>query len=183
MIDCKSVSFGMIKLGFRTTNLFPNSGLTWRNEGLVVFQGGAKIGNDSYLICGKKGKIVIGNRFLATGNFRIVSDIGITIGNNVLVGWGSVFLDTNFHPLYDVEKSEFKTAHGQITIGDGCWFAAQSMCFHSINIPDHCVFCARSIATRSISYKKDCLYGGSPIRLLKEGVRLDDYKRSINYDL
>ena len=180
-IDSKTISFGMIRLGFKTTDLYPNTGIMWRNEGKVIFHGECKIGNDSYLVCGKKGIISIGNNFFATGSFRIVSETGINIGDNVLVGWGSIFLDTNFHPLYSTDTKSFKTAYGKVNVGDGCWFAAQTLLLHSVEIPDHCVFGARSIINHSITYQSNCLYSGNPIILLKKGIRLDDIIRTIIY--
>ena len=182
-IDAPKIYFGMIRLGFRTSDLYPNNGITWRNNGgTVIFKGECIIGNDSYIICGKKGRIEFGDNFFATGNIRIVSEIGITIGNNVLIGWGSILLDTDFHPLYDMITNEYKKSHGAISIADNNWIAAQCFILHSVHTGENDVFAARSIINRHICFESNCLYGGQPIKLLCQNVRLDAKHRSINYN-
>lgn len=172
---------GMIRLGFRSTTLFPNCGIMWNVEGRVVFKGSCTIGNDSYILCGKSGNLIFGDNFNATGGFRVASYCKVEFGKNVLVGWGSVILDTDFHPLFDIRLSEYKKAYGDVNIGDGNWFACYCMVLHSVTTPKNCVFGARSFLARSISYSENCLYAGNPAILLRKGVRLDSRNRYIEY--
>lgn len=48
-------------------------------------------------------------------------------------------MDTNFHPLYDMEKDSFKRAYGPIKIGDYNWFAMQCKVMHSVETPERCI--------------------------------------------
>ena len=180
-IESPVISFGMIRLGFRRTILFPNSGFTFKNEGQITFKGECVVGNDSYIICGKKGQIIFGESFFATGNFKIVSEIGITIGTNVLVGWGTIFIDTDFHPLYNTKDKKYNKAYGKIYVGDNNWFAAQCLLLHSVRTENDCVFAARSIINHKQNIEPECLYGGQPVRLLCRHLRLDTNHRSIDY--
>lgn len=180
-IDSDAISFGMIRLGFKTTDLFPNTGLSLRNEGIITFKGKCTIGNDSYIICGKKGHLFFGNNFYATGNFRMVSEVSIIIGDDVLVGWGCVFLDTDFHPLYDITNKNFKNAYGKVTIGNNNWFSSFCMLLHSVETSENCVFGSRSIITHNGRFESNCLYAGTPAKCVCKNVRLDVVNRSLSY--
>lgn len=180
-ITANHIFTGMIRLGMRSTCLFPNNGIMWNVEGRVVFKGTCSIGNDSNILCGASGKITFGENFIATGGVRIASYRNMTFGDNVLIGWGSVILDTDFHPLYDINKGEYKKACGDVFIGDSNWFACYCTVLNSVTTPENCVFGARSLVTRSCNYLPNSLYVGNPVKLVKQGVRLDVKKRSIDY--
>ena len=98
-----------------------------------------------------------------------------------MVGWGSIFIDTNFHPLFDTAKNIFKKAHGPIRVGDNNWFAAQCMLLHSSSTSTNCVFGARSMIFGNKQYEEECLYAGSPAQLIQRNVKLDTIKRNIDY--
>ena len=66
VIESESVRFGMIRMGFFTSAVFPNNGFVLRNEGILIFQGRFHLGNDCYVICGKQGRIEFGDDFRAT---------------------------------------------------------------------------------------------------------------------
>ena len=170
-IDSDNVRFGMIKMGFPTSAIFPyHSGITIKNEGELAFKGRCYIGNDCYLVCGKQGRIEFGENFRVTAGLKMVSYCGISFGKETLIGWGCIIIDTNFHPLYDMEKKRFKKAFGKINIGDNNWFAAQVMVMPSVTTPEHCVFGAKTIVTRGGEYEPYCVHGGSPIKVLSRNV-------------
>lgn len=180
VLESLEVRFGMIKLGFPTSAVFPNNGITLRIDGTIVFKGKCHIGNDCYVICGKQGKIVFGDNFMATAGLKIVSECGITFGSNTLVGWGNIFIDTNFHPLYDLTANKFRKAFGKISVGGNNWFSTNCMVMYGVNTPDNCVFGARSIITRGMKYESNCVYGGMPIRLLRRNIKRIVGQDSVN---
>ena len=109
--------------------------------------------------------------------------MNIVFGNNVLVGWGSIILDTDFHPLYDINKGEYKKGAGDVIIGDCNWLACYCTVLHSVTTPINCVFGAKSLIVRSTNYMPNSLYVGNPIKIVKQGVRLDVNKRSLEYQI
>ena len=181
-IESDRISTGMIQLGFPRAATFPNSGITWRNQGEIVFRGSCKIGNDTYVIVGKQGKLTFGNDFLANAGIKIVSQCSITFGSHTRFGWGGIIMDTNFHPLYDMERNKFKRAFSPIVIGDYNWFGLQCYIMHGVNTPERCIFGARSIVTRGGQFESYCVHGGSPIRVLSRNVMRDyDNDQIIDY--
>jgi acetyltransferase-like isoleucine patch superfamily enzyme len=173
VIDSDNVHTGMIQLGFPRAATYPNTGITWRNKGKVIFKGKCKIGNDCYLIVGKQGVLTIGDDFKANAGIKIVSECRITFGKSARVGWSVTIMDTNFHPLYDMEKKQFKKAFGPIVIGDYNWFATQCYIMHGVQTPERCIFGARSMITRGGKYESYCVHGGSPIHVISRNVMWD----------
>ena len=132
-IEAQRIKFGMIQLGFRKVSIFPNSGVMWENKGgEVIFKGQTIIGNDTYLSFGENTKVEIGDNFVNQAGLKLVSWCGIKFGNNERFGWGCLIMDTNIHPLYDMEKNKFKRASGPIEIGDNNWFGTGCKIMHSV---------------------------------------------------
>lgn len=163
------IKTGMIRLGYRNVSVYPNNGITWENRGTVVFKGRCNIGNDSYLSIDKMGSVEFGDDFKASAGAKIISRRGIKFGKETRFGWEVICMDSNFHPLYDINKKEFKSVSGPITIGDNNWFAAQCKIMHSTVTPERCIFGMGTIVTRSCPKKPYCIMGGSPVRILNEG--------------
>lgn len=172
-IDCdeSSIYYGMIKLGVFTSEAYPNSGITIRNEGNIIFRGKCHIGNDCYIICGKQGCIDFGDDFRVTAGVKVISECGIKFGEHTRFGWGGIAIDTNFHPLFDMEKNKFKRAFGKISIGNNNWFGMNCLIMPSVETPDYCIFGARTIVTRGSQFESYCVHGGSPIRILSRNVK------------
>lgn len=170
IIDSDKVYFRMIKLGFFTSAIYPNSGITIKNEGRIIFKGKCHIGNDCYVIIGKQGHIEFGDGFRVTAGCKIVSECGISFGKQTWIGWAGLVIDTNFHPLYDTEKKKFKKAFGKICIGNNNWFGTQCVIMPSVQTPDHCIFGARTVVTRGGHYESYCVHGGSPVKVLSRNV-------------
>lgn len=169
-IDSEKIQFGMIKLGFLTSKVYPNTGVTLCIEGLIIFKGTCKIGNGSHIVVGKNGKLVFGSDFVNTAQARIVSNIGITFGEHCRLGWDSLVMDTNFHPIYNIEKKKFNKAFGRIDIGDNNWFGTGCMIMHSVTTPERCIFGAKTVVTRGGQYESYCVHAGSPIRIVSRNV-------------
>lgn len=169
-IESENIYFGMIKMGFLKTVIYPNNGITLKIDGSLVFKGKAVIGNDTYIVCGKNGKIVFGEDFRINADAKIISQCGITFGKEVSVGCACFIIDSNFHPLYDMEKKKFKKAFGKIIIGDNNWFGTQCFIMPSVVTPERCIFGARTVVTRGGKYEPYCVHGGSPVRVLSRNV-------------
>lgn len=174
LIDSNHVRMGMIRLGFRTCGIYPNSGITWENiGGSITFKGVCIIGNDSYLSFGSKASVIFGDDFRNTAGLKLVSARGISFGKGTRLGWGVLVMDTNFHPLYDMKRNVYKKASGPIEIGDYNWFGTQCKIMHSVRTPERCIFGMNTIVTRSCEMKSYCVMGGSPVKVLTENVMRD----------
>lgn len=171
IIDSPSITRGMIRLGFNRVNIFPDNGISWLNEGTIIFKGKVAIGSDSYIVVRPTGSVEFGDDFLNTAAMKMVSCIGIEFGKGTRFGWNGLIMDTNFHPLYDMEKEHFKKAYGKIKIGEYNWFGTQCMIMHSVETPERCIFGARSVITRGGQFESYCVHGGSPLHVLSRNIK------------
>lgn len=71
--------------------------------GKIIFKGGCYINNNSFIVQGADSTIIFGEDFVAS-TLKIISFKHIEFGAHVSVGWDVLFMDSNFHPLYDMEK-------------------------------------------------------------------------------
>ncbi len=180
-IESSKIHFGMIRIGFWRTATYPNTGISWRNRGKIIFKGTCIIGNDSSVLVGRQGTLTFGNDFIASAGLKLVSECRVTFGEHTRLGWGEIIIDTNFHLLYDMEKETFKKGYGPITIGDYNWFGLQCFIMPGVSTPEHCTFGARTTLTRGFSYEPNCVYGGSPMRMLSRNV-IRDYGNDVIKD-
>lgn len=165
------IRHAMIRLGFHLVSIYPNSGITWENKGgTVVFRGKCIIGNDTYLSFDSKTTVDMGLDFKNRAGLKLISRRGITFGKHTSVGWGVTFMDSNFHPLYDMEKKAFLPASGPIVIGDYNWFGTDCKVMHSVTTPERCIFGMGTVVTRGCVKQPYCIMGGSPVRVLRENV-------------
>ena len=126
--------------------------------------------NNSFIVQGKDSKIIFGEDFVASTSLKLVSFKHIEFGKFARCGWEVVFMDTNFHPIYDIKREEFKKAYGPIIVGDNNWFAMQCKVMHSVKTPDFCIFGMGTILTRGVNCESYCLHGGSPVKVLSRDV-------------
>lgn len=161
---------GMIKLGFKLSSIYPDSGIVWENNGATVtFRGKCLIGNHSFLTFGDKAKIDIGDDLMCAC-FKLVSYVGVKFGQSTRFGWNVLCMDTNFHPLYDIKQNKFKKASGPIVIGDFNWFGTDCRIMHSVKTPERCIFGMGTIVTRGCKMKSYSVMGGNPVCVLTENV-------------
>lgn len=141
--------------------------------GVIVFRGTCSIGCDSYLSFGKDTVVEFGDDFLSSASAKIISRRGIKFGKGTRLGWETLCMDTNFHPLFDLNKKVYKKASGPIEIGDYNWFGTQCKIMHSTVTPERCIFGMGSVVTRGCEKKSYCVMGGSPVKVLTENVIRD----------
>lgn len=170
ILQSDSLYKGMIRLGFKMVGVYPDRGLTLENHGVIIFKGSAVIGNDCYISVGSKGRLELGYNFVSTAGLKLVCSKSIIFGENTLVGWDCKFMDTNFHQLYDLKAKRYKPACGSILIGENNWFATGCTVMHSVQTPAHASFGLNSVVTRNAPMKSYAVMGGSPLRVLTEGV-------------
>ena len=182
-IDAPEIKTGMIRLGFHMVSIYPNNGITLELNGKeIIFKGGCSIGNNSYISTGGKSIVEFGDDFLCTSSIKLVSYRGIKFGQKCRIGWNSLVMDTNFHPIYDIAKKKYKKASGNIVIGDYNWFGTQCKIMHSVTTPERCIFGMGTVITRNCEMKPYCVMGGSPVKILTENVMRDYNNDMENYD-
>jgi acetyltransferase-like isoleucine patch superfamily enzyme len=164
------ISTGMIKVGYGDVGIFDKkkSRTVWEVRGTVQFKGRAFIGHGSKISVGEKGYLTIGNNFSITAETAIVCFHRINIGDNCLFSWEILMMDTDFHKILDLNQ-RLINADTPITIGNNVWIGARSTILKGAQLPNDSIVAANSTVTRKVE-QANCIYGGEPLRILKENI-------------
>lgn len=155
------VKYGMIRLGFPTVSLYPNTGIMIENHGgTIIFDGKCSIGNNSYISIGKKGFVKFGDRFSATTTFKLASYNSITFGKYVCFGWDILVMDTDFHKLTKLSGG-YNKGHAPIEIGSNNWFGNGCRIMKRTKTPNYCVISSGTTLASEVKVPEYSIIGNN----------------------
>ena len=177
------MKFGMIRLGFPTVSLYPNTGIVYENHGgTIVFNGKCTIGNNSAISVGAKAIVEFGDRFVASTTFRLTSYKHISFSDKICFGWDTLVMDTDFHKLTKVSGG-YSKGYAPISIGSNNWFGNGCKIMKRTTTPDYCVISAGTILSGSVSAPSYSVVGNdSHIVVKATGVWMNVDDDVIEYD-
>lgn len=165
---------GMIKIGYGFVGHFDKA-LTrgiWDVAGTLCFKGSAQLRLGSKIIVARKGYLELGNKFIISPNTSIICYKEIIIGNDSMISWDSLVMDTDFHKIKTLE-GDVINAPRSIVIGNKVWIGVRTTILKGAKIPDHCIVAAGSVVSNEIkgSYQ---IIGGVPAKTIKTGVTWEE---------
>ena len=166
-----SIETGIIKIGeYNVGSLdFKCERTIWQNNGTVIFNGAANIGSGSRLSVNEEGLLRIGSAFCITGKSTIICNSEITIGNNCLLSWDILIMDTDFHHIHDY-NNEIINPQESIVIGDNVWICCRNMIFKGVRICNDVVIAAGSKITKDITTPNAIIGGIDKQLVIKEKI-------------
>ena len=161
---------GLIHFGYGNVGIFDNkkSRSIWEVSGTIIFKGRCNIGHGSKISVWSNGKLIIGDNFTITAETSIVAFSEISFGNNCLLSWDILVMDTDFHKIKDESGSIINNPR-PIFIGDKVWIGCRSLVLKGTIIPNNCIIGANSTVTKVLD-KVNCLYAGTPVKIVKENI-------------
>ena len=151
---------GMVKIGphqLGTQNLeFPKT--MWEVNGKLIIKGDTMIGRGSKICIGPHATLTLGNLFRVTGDTSIICQKEISFGNDCLLSWHILIMDTDFHHILDKNDNVINPPQ-PINIGNHVWISARSTILKGVSIPNTTVIAANSLITKDIT-ESNCIIGG-----------------------
>lgn len=159
---------GSVLIGFGDIGIFDQkkSRTIWEVSGHVIFNGKANIGHGSKISV--SGNLSIGKDFRISAESAIIASKSIYIGNNVLISWDSLIMDTDFHKIYDSNGKQTNPSL-PIYIGNNVWIGCRTFIPKGIKISEGTIISATSTVTKSLN-TKNSIIGGNPTQILKSDV-------------
>lgn len=138
----------------------------WDVSGFVTLGGsGIYIGSGSRLCV--YGKCYLGDHFGISGRSSIICYDNVIFGNNALVSWDVLIMDSDIHIILDENDSRINLNRG-IVIGTHVWIGCRSTILKGCKIPANSIIAAGSIISSPLE-KDGCIYASNH-KLLRENV-------------
>lgn len=158
----------MIRIGFGDVGHYDRkrSRSIWQVSGTVSFGGKASIGHGSKLSV--RGHLSLGAGFNMTAESTIVCATEITFGDDCLLSWDILVMDTDEHPLFNKEGERIN-ADKPIVVGNHVWIGCKCVLLKGAELPNGTVLAAGTLL-RSAFAEGQQVIGGNPPSVLKREV-------------
>lgn len=145
----------------------------WEVMGTLVIKGKTHIGRGSKISIGKDAILTLGKDFTITGNSEIICQKEITFGDDCLLSWDILIMDTDFHHVLNKE-GETTNSPKPILIGNHVWIGCRNTILKGVTIGDNNIISANSTITKGIK-ESNCIVGG-------HGKSAEIIKRDIGWE-
>ena len=165
----EKVNTAMIKIGFGDVGHYDRkrSRSIWQVSGTVAFGGKASIGHGSKLSV--RGNLTLGADFNMTAESTIVCAHQISFGNDCLLSWDILIMDTDEHPI--INQDGIRTNPDKpILVGNHVWIGCKCTLLKGTEIPNNAIVAAGTLLTSAFSGENQVI-GGNPPAVLKSEVR------------
>ena len=165
----EKVEMAMIKIGFGDVGHYDRkrSRSIWQVSGTVTFGGKASIGHGSKLSV--RGKLSLGADFNMTAESTIVCAKEIRFGDDCLLSWDILVMDTDEHPLYDKAQQRINPDK-PIVVGNHVWIGCKCVLLKGAEVPNDTVLAAGTLLKSGFAGEQQVI-GGNPPSILKRDVR------------
>lgn len=159
---------GMLLLGYHNLGGQDKKGdrTVWQVDGLIKIRGKRiDIGRGSKLSI--HGILSLGDHFTITGNTSIICRNNIVFGDDVLISWEVLVMDTDFHTIVN-NDGRVLNSDKPIEVSNHVWIGCRCTILKGVRIPPDVVIAAGSIMTGDIEEGR-AIYASNQ-RLLREHI-------------
>lgn len=143
----------------------------WELYGKLIISGKTTIGRGTKLCIGENAKLVLGKNLLITGNTSVICQKEISIGDDSLLSWDILIMDSDFHDIMDSNDHIINNPR-EIRIGHHVWIGCRTTILKGVHIGDNNIIAAGSIVSRSFN-EASCTISahGREVNVLKREVK------------
>lgn len=174
IIDADKIYTKMINIGYWSIYSQPDTGSVWENRGgCVIFKGKCNIGASSAISVAPHAELIIGKDFCNWHGLKIIASRKVEIKEYARIGWNTLILDTNMHPLKDLNTGKKGKVGAPIEIGKYNWISSNCVILPGVVTSERVIVAMGTTLIRNFNYEPYCMYGGNPIHLLRSNVYRD----------
>ena len=164
------IQTALIQIGYSNVGIFDRkfSKGVWEVSGTIVFNGKCNIGYGAKISVCNSGRVVFGNNFIITAASTIVASTEIVFGNECLISWDVLIMDTDFHKICDMENNILNHSR-PINIGNHVWIGCRSLILKGSLIPDNCVIGANTLISKVLE-RGNSIYSGNPCHIQRQNI-------------
>ena len=164
----KKVKTGIVRIGFTGADMieYNHNPTMLKVCGTINFNGKVKIAKGCRFIV--YGDLSLGDNFTTTGCTTVICANHISMGNNTMLAWESIVMDTDQHKIFDKDNNHINK-EDKVIIGDNVWVGARSFILKNSTIQDGCIIGANTTYTKSFDTQKSII-AGNPPRVIKEDI-------------
>lgn len=135
-------------------------------HGVLKVDGSAEIRGGCFIRVGEHASLAIGDRTRVNSGARISSSSTVSLGDDCRIGFDVIVMDNDYHHV--IIGGEERASCKPITIGDHVWIGARAIVLKGVTIGSGSVIAAGAVVSRDVP--PNSLAGGSPMKILREGV-------------
>ena len=165
-VDCE-MKKGIIRIGFPYVGITntKNENTILEINGKIKIKGNVKIGSGSRISVGSGGCLELGDNFVITSNSTIICFKNIKFGQDCLLSWEILIMDTDFHSI-SYENEILSNTDADINIGNKVWIGCRALILKGVKISDNSVVAAFSKVNSRFD-SNSILISGNPAKIIK----------------
>jgi len=169
-VELGEIKIGVVKIGFGEVAIFDSqkSRTIWNVTGKVKFCGQALIGHGSKISV--SGVLCLGNMFTISAESTIVANERVVIGENVMLSWDILIIDSDLHNIYDSQNNLINQPR-EISVGNNVWIGCRSLVLKGSRIADGIIIAAGTRVASKVEHSYSIVGVNSPIQALKTDIR------------
>lgn len=150
---------GLLTIGRRNIGTLDHKHVrsVWEVSGDIILDGKVSLGSGSRISVASDAVLRFGDNFSMTGNSSIVCQKDISFGNDCLLSWDILIMDSDFHQITNIQNDIINTP-SPIHIGNHVWIGCRSTILKGVSIADNAVIAAGAIITKSLP-QSHSIYG------------------------
>lgn len=163
-----NANLGTIKIGFGDVGIFDKQKRRTYLQitGKIRFKGKANIGHGSSISV--SGLLDIEDNFNITAESKIICTKEITFGKNCLISWDCLFMDTDFHKIYNKHGIHINIDE-PIVFGDNIWIGCRSLVLKGSQVSNYSVIGANSKICTKFE-ESNIIISGNPAEIIKRDI-------------
>lgn len=134
----------------------------WNNCGKVIFKGSCNLGCGIRIATSKSGIIIFGDDCSINGNTEIIATKKIEFCSSVNISWGCLFMDTDFHSIYEA-TGKCINENKEIIIGEKSWIGARALVLKGVHLCANTIIGAGSVITKGNTEKNQIIVGNNRV--------------------